>query len=99
MRLFAIYNRAYKLRYVLAPSISDALTLATQAGHIKRPQQYRKWLDLTDNPPADIAAETKSLLAADHPGMLTPTSEGWTIGSFVLATAMGALGAAKHLPI
>jgi hypothetical protein len=81
MRLFGIYNRAYKLRCVLAETIEEALTLATKAGHIKRPQGYRKWLDLTDNPPEDVKPHLPTLVAEGRAGVLVQDEKGWHLSS------------------
>lgn len=77
MRLFAIHNRAYKLRYVIADDIETALTLAVQAGHIKRAQGYRKWLDCTDT----ASPALKKLLRESRAGVLVESETGWHLSS------------------
>jgi hypothetical protein len=92
MRLFLIHNRAYKLRYVVAEDIQEALTLAAQAGHIKRPTQYRKWSDVTDSPPIELQSQIQALLAQGRAGLIEQTAEGWRIIASVFAMALVSVG-------
>lgn len=81
MRLFAIYNRAYKLRYFVADTIENALTFATKVGHIKRPNGFRRWVELTEQPPAELQPMIDELLAGNQPGVLVESEQGWQISS------------------
>lgn len=81
MRLFGVYNRGYNLRYVVADSIEQALALAFQAGHIRRPNQYRRWTDLTDEPPPELEGQVEELLAAGRPGVLSQGEKGWQVSA------------------
>lgn len=79
MRLFGIYNRGYNLRYVLAESIEQALALAFDAGHIRRANQFRRWVDLTDNPPDELGGEASKLIEEGRPGVLAAGEHGWRV--------------------
>jgi hypothetical protein len=79
MRLFGIYNRGYNLRYVIADSIEQALALAFQAGHIRRQNQYRRWTDLTDDPPPELEGQAQKLIDEGRAGVLTAGEHGWQV--------------------
>jgi hypothetical protein len=79
MRLFGIYNRGYNLRYVIAESIEQALALAFQAGHIRKQNQYRRWTDLTNEPPPELGVQAQKLLDEGRPGLLVQDAQGWRI--------------------
>jgi hypothetical protein len=81
MRLFAVWNRAYKMRCIIAATIEDALAIAVRTGHIKRAQGYRKWLDLTDNPPEELAPHLEGLMAEGRAGVAVQSEQGWHLSS------------------
>jgi hypothetical protein len=69
------------LRCVVAETIEEALALAVKTGHIKRPNGYRKWVDLTDNPPAELKPHLDKLLAQNRAGVCVEDEQGWHLAS------------------
>lgn len=79
MRLFAVHNKNYKLSWVIAVDLDDALALATKTMHIGRPSGYRKWKDHTDEVPNDLPELARTLLEKQERGLVTtfPPSLEW----------------------
>lgn len=79
-RLFCIWNRSYSKQYVIASDADEALALSLAAGHFKRPQNYRKFEDVTEESSdgSDLPDICK-LIAMDVSGVAQLTVEGWSI--------------------
>jgi hypothetical protein len=79
MRLFAVWNKNYKLAWVIAPELDDALGMATETKHIGRPTGYRKWKDYTDQPPEDLCPIGRTLFENEERGLVTqfPPNTEW----------------------
>ncbi len=77
MRLFCIWNGAYKPHLIFAESIDDALHRAFLAKHLKRVRHYRKFADLTEQIHEHEDAERLAELAAEaRAGSLAKDAEG-----------------------
>lgn len=77
MRLFAVWNRSYKVALVVAEDIDAALNLAHDKGHLRRgPEGYRKHRDLTDAIPSDTPEIAHGLLRDNSPGVVTQLPSG-----------------------
>lgn len=81
MRLFCVWNKNYKIAWVIAPDLEDALALATETSHISRPTGYRKWKDCTEEMPGDLPQEVVDLFAKKERGLVTtwPPRTEWTV--------------------
>lgn len=80
MRIFLIWNRAYKATCVLAPDIDEALKIALGASHFRRAGNYRRWDDCTEEYLAsDDYPKIEELLALGITGILTPKDGGWNV--------------------
>lgn len=73
MRLFCIWNRNYKLAWVIAKDIDAALTLATAKGHLKRPTGYRKWREHDETVTDPVPDLAQGLLDGLTEGVVTTT--------------------------
>ncbi len=86
-RLFVIWNRGYKTVCVLAVDQHEALHIAVECRHIKRAEQYRKFLDVTDRALAGEEVEgigevqdAEKLLGLCKSGVVSQTNGQWTVG-------------------
>jgi hypothetical protein len=83
LRLIAVWNKNYKIAWVVAEDLDTALSLATKVGHIGRPTGYRKWRDCTDERPDDLPELAAELLDKDEAGLVTtfPPNPEWKVFS------------------
>ena len=86
-RLFVIWNRGYKTICVLAVDQHEALHIAVECKHIKRAEQYRRFLDVTDRALAGEKIEgvgaienPEQLLGLSKSGVLARADHSWTVG-------------------
>lgn len=92
-RLFVIWNRGYKTVCVLAVDQHEALHIAVECKHIKRAEQYRKFLDVTDRALAgeEVDAlgaiqDAEKLLGLSKSGVVNRDPSGkWTVGGCEIA--------------
>jgi hypothetical protein len=82
-RLFSVWNRGYKTMLIIAASAPEALQIATESRHIKRPDMYRKFSDATDEALAqDDEGTLAKALNADKSGVASHVEgDGWYIGT------------------
>lgn len=80
-RLFVIWNRGYKTQHVIALDANEALKIAAETGHIRRPNMYRKYQDVTEEM-LEQDVKLKQALEASISGMAQNIEDdGWYIGN------------------
>ena len=86
-RLFVIWNRGYKTITVLAVDQHEALHIAVECKHIKRAEQYRRFLDVTDRALAGeeiegvgVIENCEQLVGLSKSGVLARTDHSWMVG-------------------
>lgn len=86
-RLFVIWNRGYKTICVLAVDQHEALHIAVECRHIKRAEQYRKFLDVTDRALSGEEIEgvgmienCQQLVGLSKSGVLVRSDSSWMVG-------------------
>lgn len=92
-RLFVIWNRGYKTICVLAVDQHEALHIAVECRHIKRAEQYRKFLDVTDRALAGeeidaigVIDDAEQLVGLSKSGVVTKGADAhWTVGGCLIA--------------
>ena len=75
LRLFAIYNQAYRLRFFVADGIEQAVDLAFAAGHMRKRHVFRRAVDCTGEVVklADVTipvSEHKKVIAEGIPSLV-----------------------------
>lgn len=78
-RLFVIWNRGYRTLNVIANNAPEALQIAMGAGHLRRPDMYRKFQDVTDEMLAQDPRLEKALNAGKSGVATNLEEDGWAI--------------------
>jgi len=84
-RLFVIWNRGYRTLHVIATSAPEALQIAMSVGHLKRPNMYRKFQDVTDEMLAQDDRLKKALEAGKSGVATNVEDDGWAIDGEVVS--------------
>lgn len=78
-RLFVIWNRGYKTQHIIARSAAEALQLSYESGHIRRPNMYRKFQDVTEEMAIQDPKLTPALEAGKSGVATNIEDDGWRI--------------------
>lgn len=84
MKVFAIYNRNYNARNVLASDKDEAVRLAQAYGHMRSIHHVRRIAEVTEELLAtpEGAASLQALIAQATPGVIQAIEgEGWILAS------------------
>jgi len=80
-RIFAIWNRGYKIQTVIAPDPHHALSISLASGHFRKAGNYRKFQDVTDEWLSDIGKPgLASALKSGLTGVAVLVADGWMVG-------------------